>query len=162
MDDFDLGLLVGLSKRAVWSAEGEPWRGVSCEYWSIASVLSSSFRQDDTDYKVTVLRQKMLGMFPVFMYRVKEKQPGQEYLYVDLCLCVECSILLVCRRLTLSLDLHTLLLVCPKLEKVPTNGTCASPCKNAVSVLNAEEKFCWWCLPTKRKDRPRPSLPFAR
>lgn len=41
---------------------------------------SSFFSQDDTDYKVTVLRQKMLGMFPVFMYRVKEKQPGQEYL----------------------------------------------------------------------------------
>mmetsp|Transcript_3473 Transcript_3473/g.6904 ORF Transcript_3473/g.6904 Transcript_3473/m.6904 type:complete len:166 (-) Transcript_3473:10-507(-) len=35
---------------------------------------------DDTTYIKTVLRQKMLGMFPVFMYRTKEKQPGEEYL----------------------------------------------------------------------------------
>jgi hypothetical protein len=39
---------------------------------------------DDTSYKVNVLRQKMLGIAPVFMYRVpKEKAAGQEYLYVD-------------------------------------------------------------------------------
>lgn len=38
---------------------------------------------DDTTYKVNVLRQKMLGIAPVFMYRIpKEKQPGEEYLYV--------------------------------------------------------------------------------
>lgn len=36
---------------------------------------------DDTTYKVNVLRQKMLGIAPVFMYRVpKEKASGQEYL----------------------------------------------------------------------------------
>jgi len=36
---------------------------------------------DDTTYKVNVLRQKMLGIAPVFMYRVpKEKAPGDEYL----------------------------------------------------------------------------------
>jgi hypothetical protein len=38
---------------------------------------------DDTSYKVNVLRQKMLGIAPVFMYRVpKEQVSGQEYLYV--------------------------------------------------------------------------------
>ena len=35
---------------------------------------------DDETYKVSVLRQKMLGIAPVFMYRVKEKPEGQEYL----------------------------------------------------------------------------------
>jgi hypothetical protein len=40
---------------------------------------------DDTSYKVNVLRQKMLGIAPVFMYRVpKEKAAGQEYLYVPI------------------------------------------------------------------------------
>jgi hypothetical protein len=39
---------------------------------------------DDTTYKVNVLRQKMLGIAPVFMYRVpKEKSNEQEYLYVS-------------------------------------------------------------------------------
>ena len=41
---------------------------------------------DDTTYMVSVLRQKMLGIAPVFMYRIKdEKAPGQDYLYVDIC-----------------------------------------------------------------------------
>jgi len=36
---------------------------------------------DDETYKVSVLRQKMLGIAPVFMYRVpKEKGSGEEYL----------------------------------------------------------------------------------
>lgn len=36
---------------------------------------------DDRDYMVSVLRQKMLGIAPVFLYRVKqEKAPGQEYM----------------------------------------------------------------------------------
>lgn len=36
---------------------------------------------DDTTYKVSVLRQKMLGIAPVFMYRIpKEKKNGDEYL----------------------------------------------------------------------------------
>jgi hypothetical protein len=36
---------------------------------------------DDTEYMKTVLRQKMLGIAPVFLYRVpKEKAPGVEYL----------------------------------------------------------------------------------
>jgi len=36
---------------------------------------------DDNTYKVSVLRQKMLGIAPVFMYRVpKEKNNGEEYL----------------------------------------------------------------------------------
>jgi hypothetical protein len=38
---------------------------------------------DDNTYKVAVLRQKMLGIAPVFMYRIpKEKPEGEEYLYV--------------------------------------------------------------------------------
>jgi hypothetical protein len=44
---------------------------------------------DDTTFKVSVLQQKMLGIAPVFMYRVpKEKKSGQEYLYVVDCQCV--------------------------------------------------------------------------
>ena len=36
---------------------------------------------DDTTYKVSVLRQKLLGIAPVFIYRVpKEKSEGDEYL----------------------------------------------------------------------------------
>lgn len=36
---------------------------------------------DDDTYKVSVLRQKMLGIAPVFVYRVpKEKPAGEEYL----------------------------------------------------------------------------------
>lgn len=37
---------------------------------------------DDTTYKVNVLRQKMLGIAPVFMYRIPtgEKPSHQEYL----------------------------------------------------------------------------------
>jgi hypothetical protein len=36
---------------------------------------------DDTTYKVSVLRQKMLGIAPVFMYRIpKEKAVGDDYL----------------------------------------------------------------------------------
>ena len=39
---------------------------------------------DDTEYMKTVLRQKMLGIAPVFLYRVpKEKAPGIEYLWVE-------------------------------------------------------------------------------
>jgi hypothetical protein len=35
---------------------------------------------DDKTYMVSVLRQKMLGIAPVFTYRIKEgKSPGQEY-----------------------------------------------------------------------------------
>ena len=38
---------------------------------------------DDKAYMVSVLRQKMLGIAPVFLYRVKQgKAPGQEYMYV--------------------------------------------------------------------------------
>ena len=38
---------------------------------------------DDKAYMVSVLRQKMLGIAPVFLYRVKQEQaPGQEYMYV--------------------------------------------------------------------------------
>eukprot|EP00527_Entomoneis_sp_CCMP2396_P003267 CAMPEP_0198143726 /NCGR_PEP_ID=MMETSP1443-20131203/9956_1 /TAXON_ID=186043 /ORGANISM="Entomoneis sp., Strain CCMP2396" /LENGTH=165 /DNA_ID=CAMNT_0043807007 /DNA_START=113 /DNA_END=613 /DNA_ORIENTATION=+ len=35
---------------------------------------------DDKTYLVAVLRQKMLGMYPVFMYRTKPKIEGEEYL----------------------------------------------------------------------------------
>jgi hypothetical protein len=35
---------------------------------------------DDEAYKVSVLRQKMLGIAPVFMYRVKQKGDDDEYL----------------------------------------------------------------------------------
>ena len=36
---------------------------------------------DDQTYMRTVLRQKMLGLHPVFIYRLKgEKPAGQEYL----------------------------------------------------------------------------------
>jgi hypothetical protein len=36
---------------------------------------------DDDTYKVNVLRQKMLGIAPVFMYRIPaQKAPGQDYL----------------------------------------------------------------------------------
>jgi hypothetical protein len=36
---------------------------------------------DDKTYMVSVLRQKMLGIAPVFMYRIKkEKSAGEEYL----------------------------------------------------------------------------------
>lgn len=35
---------------------------------------------DDVAYMRTVLRQKLLGLHPVFMYKIKEQQPGQEYL----------------------------------------------------------------------------------
>jgi len=48
---------------------------------------------DDKTYMVSVLRQKMLGIAPVFLYRIKkEKAPGQEYLYVSLnsSLCWRC------------------------------------------------------------------------
>ena len=45
---------------------------------------------------------------------------------------------------------------------VPTNGTCASPCRNAVSELSVVEKSCWSSSPTKRKDPHRLSLPCAR
>ena len=72
MDDFDLGLLVG--RRCTVCIDRLVWSVSQLSLW--LCLLS----QDDTDYKVTVLRQKMLGMFPVFMYRAKEKQPGQEYL----------------------------------------------------------------------------------
>mmetsp|Transcript_5578 Transcript_5578/g.14128 ORF Transcript_5578/g.14128 Transcript_5578/m.14128 type:complete len:165 (+) Transcript_5578:64-558(+) len=34
---------------------------------------------DDTTFKLAVLRQKMLGMYPVFMYRTKPKEEGEEY-----------------------------------------------------------------------------------
>lgn len=35
---------------------------------------------DDKTYMVSVLRQKMLGIAPVFMYRIKhEKREGEEY-----------------------------------------------------------------------------------
>jgi hypothetical protein len=38
---------------------------------------------DDDTFKVSVLRQKMLGIAPVFMYKIpKEKNAGDEYLYV--------------------------------------------------------------------------------
>jgi hypothetical protein len=38
---------------------------------------------DDKTYMVSVLRQKMLGIAPVFTYRIKkEKAPDQDYLYV--------------------------------------------------------------------------------
>ena len=38
---------------------------------------------DDKAYMVSVLRQKMLGIAPVFLYRIKQElEPGQEYLYV--------------------------------------------------------------------------------
>lgn len=40
---------------------------------------------DDNTYKVSVLRQKMLGMHPVFTYRIpKEKAFGEEYLCVEI------------------------------------------------------------------------------
>jgi hypothetical protein len=35
---------------------------------------------DDVAYMRTVLRQKLLGLHPVFMYKIKEKQDGAEYL----------------------------------------------------------------------------------
>ena len=36
---------------------------------------------DDTTYKVSVLRQKMLGIAPVFMYRIPRNKLGRdEYL----------------------------------------------------------------------------------
>jgi hypothetical protein len=39
---------------------------------------------DDDTFKVSVLRQKLLGIAPVFMYRIpKEKSNGNEYLYVQ-------------------------------------------------------------------------------
>ena len=39
---------------------------------------------DDDTFKVSVLRQKLLGIAPVFMYRIpKEKKAGDEYLYVQ-------------------------------------------------------------------------------
>jgi uncharacterized membrane protein len=38
---------------------------------------------DDKTYMVSVLRQKMLGIAPVFTYRIKEEKPnGEEYKYV--------------------------------------------------------------------------------
>jgi hypothetical protein len=38
---------------------------------------------DDKTYMVSVLRQKMLGIAPVFMYRIKQEKPdGQDYKYV--------------------------------------------------------------------------------
>jgi hypothetical protein len=38
---------------------------------------------DDKTYMVSVLRQKMLGIAPVFTYRIKnEKTAAQDYLYV--------------------------------------------------------------------------------
>ena len=38
---------------------------------------------DDKTYMVSVLRQKMLGIAPVFTYRIKqEKALDQDYLYV--------------------------------------------------------------------------------
>ena len=38
---------------------------------------------DDKTYMVSVLRQKMLGIAPVFMYRIKEEKPaGADYQYV--------------------------------------------------------------------------------
>lgn len=40
---------------------------------------------DDKTYMVSVLRQKMLGIAPVFMYRIKdEKAAGEDYKYVAL------------------------------------------------------------------------------
>jgi hypothetical protein len=39
---------------------------------------------DDDTFKVSVLRQKLLGIAPVFMYKIpKEKGAGDEYLYVE-------------------------------------------------------------------------------
>jgi hypothetical protein len=39
---------------------------------------------DDDTFKVSVLRQKLLGIAPVFIYRIpKEKKAGDEYLYVQ-------------------------------------------------------------------------------
>ena len=35
---------------------------------------------DDDTYKKKVLRQLLLGIAPVFLYRAKEKQHGEEYL----------------------------------------------------------------------------------
>ncbi len=40
---------------------------------------------DDKTYMVSVLRQKMLGIAPVFTYRIKqEKSLEQDYLYVHI------------------------------------------------------------------------------
>lgn len=68
MDDYDLGLLV------------RDFRCASVLVYPSPDASSFAFLQDDTEYMTAVLRQKMLGMFPVFMYRAKEKQPGEEYL----------------------------------------------------------------------------------
>jgi Protein of unknown function (DUF1681) len=51
---------------------------------------------DDKTYMVSVLRQKMLGIAPVFMYRIKhEKTPDQDYLCVLDCFIM---VLLDCNR----------------------------------------------------------------
>lgn len=62
---------------------------------------------DDNTYKVSVLRQKMLGMHPVFTYRIpKEKAFGEEYLCVvvstSAAVLVRCSV--VSHYLTSSAD----------------------------------------------------------
>ena len=48
---------------------------------------------DDKTYMVSVLRQKMLGIAPVFTYRIKqEKSLEQDYLYVPtIFVCVCCD-----------------------------------------------------------------------
>ena len=53
---------------------------------------------DDKTYMVSVLRQKMLGIAPVFTYRIKqEKSLEQDYLYVP-------TTIFVCRDRNLSIE----------------------------------------------------------
>jgi len=86
---------------------------------------------DDKTYMVSVLRQKMLGIAPVFMYRIKdEKAPGQDYLYVNICLTSLC--------LFVGFDSSSNILLFKSLLPVRTNGTSASRCNNVLSALNVE------------------------
>lgn len=69
---------------------------------------------DDKTYMVSVLRQKMLGIAPVFMYRIKKEMPvDQDYKYVQK---LDAKFSSFYIRL-----LFTLLLVIAK--PVPMNGT---------------------------------------